>query len=473
MGRSPASSEILDRLPPHDLEAERGVLGSLLLAPRLLDELGSRLSAGDFYADAHGKLWAVLLALADARKPIDAVTVRGELLRRGEWEAFGGPAYFSEVAHSVPVAYNAPYYAAIVREKAVQRSVIHAATELLRDAYDEAAEPWELVDRAERALAEVRTGEHGGEAVPAMEAAARALGRIDEAFTSKTARGVLTGFPVLDEAVGGLMRGELVILAARPGVGKTSLACQIAEYVASRGGRVYLASLEMDATELSLRMIAGLASVSGTAIRTARLSADDMAALSRASNRLAQLPLWIDERPSLTVFDIRRAARRIARDGLSLVVVDYLQIVTLPESRMAKRYELIGQATKQLKQTARELNVPVLVLAQVGREQERDKGPPRLHHLRESGDIEANADAVYFLWQPEPDFFRGDKFAEERREVERLRDEGTPLVWLSAGKQRNGPVGLYRLVWMPSRTRFAQHEWGAPADGSTNMMEGF
>jgi len=431
--------EILDRLPPQDLDAERSVLGSILLKQDVLDEVAGIVTAGDFYAEAHGRLFSHVVTMHEAGQPIDVVTLKDRLTREGDFEAIGGAAYLAEVAQSVPYAANAVHYANIVRDKAKLRSVIHTGSAMVRDAYDPAGNADDVLARAEEALS--RAEEHGRQS-DAIDAATAVDGAIRQAQQSgEHRRGLPTGLVDFDRQLGGLFPGELIVLAARPRMGKTSLGIQVMAHNAPRDRGVLFASLEMSATELTTRMLCSRAGVDSNRLRTGSLEGDDLAALEREAAELRGAAFWVVDRPSLTTADMRREARRLhRRSGLALLVVDYLQRVTPADVRV-KRYEQVGQITGELKRLAREFNVPVLLLAQLNREVEATADHrPRLSHLRESGDIEQDADVVAFLHRPE--VYKPDDAD--------LHGQAALIV----EKNRNGPTSRFELSWDETTTTF-------------------
>lgn len=432
------NSEILDRAPPQSLDAEKGVLGSLLLDPKMIDQVAPIVKPDDFYADAHRKLFRAVLALYDANRAVDVALLLERLKKAGEIEAVGGPAYLAEILHSVPVAAHAVHYAEIVLEKSKRRRVIHAATAMLRDAYDESAPIEDVISDCEAHLQKVPTGEFGGEPVDFAKALADACIAVDEMFLRKRAAGTMIGLETFDTSAGGVFPGELVMLAARTSVGKTSLALQIAQHVASRGKPVYLASLEMRASELALRVLCGQSGVSLSRVRAADIGPADIVDMTMASQNLASLPILLHDRPGMSAMDIRRAARRLAsKINLGLIVVDYLQRMT-PADRKLPRHEQVGQITWELKSIALELRVPVLCLTQLSRAaEERDKKTgvvrePRLSDLKDSGNQEEDADMVLLLHrQP------------------RAQDAKLLLA-----KNRQGEQGAFHLVFDAARMRF-------------------
>ena len=449
-GRSGAkiTSELLDRLPPQNLEAERGVLGSILLDPNMCDEVALLVRPDDFYADAHRKLYAHILAMHDAGKRIDATLLVEGLKQAGEFEAIGGTAYLAEVVHAVPVAAHAVYYAQIVREKAVLRNVIHTTTEILRDAYDPTLEARDLVNQAEERIFAI-TDERTSDSLLSMhDVLVSAFEHIDRRMERGGATGVPSGFADLDTLTGGLHESELIILAARPSMGKTALATNIADHVAVKAEVTTLfVSLEMSRLELAQRMLCGRGSIDGRKFRGGYLSGEDREKLVEASAKLSKAPLFIDDTPTRTVTEIAASARRLKRKAnLGLIVIDYLQLIE-PDNPRDPRQEQVAKIARQLKHLARKLQVPVLCLAQLNRQADAagERGP-RLSQLRESGAIEQDADVVMFIHREECGMTREE--AQERDVV------GKALLMIA--KQRNGPVGEVKLHWRPEYTRFEQ-----------------
>jgi replicative DNA helicase len=432
------TSEILDRMPPQSLDSEKGVLGSLLLDPKLCDQVATILKPDDFYADAHRKLFKHVLALFDGHRAVDVALIMERLKQAGEVEAVGGAAYLAEILQAVPVAAHAIHYAGIVREKSKRRRLIQAATAMLRDAFDESAPIEDVISDCEAHLQKIPSGEYGGEPVEFSTAVADACVAIDEIYLRKRVAGTMIGLETFDQAAGGVFTGELVLLAARTSVGKTSLGLQIAQNVAARGRSVYLASLEMKSTELALRVLCGQAGVSLSRVRAADIGPADIVDMTMASQSLASLPILLHDRPGLSTQDIRRATRRLASKlDLGLIVVDYMQRIT-PVDRSVPRHLQVGQIAWDLKSLALELRVPVLCLTQLSRAaEERDKKTgnirePRLSDLKDSGNQEEDADMVLLLHrQP------------------RARDAKLLLA-----KNRQGEQGAFHLVFDAARMRF-------------------
>ena len=442
----PATSEILDRLPPQDLDAEKGVLGSIMLVPNACDDVALIVRPEDFYADANRKLFAQMLAMHEDGKAIDAVLLAERLRAEGEFEAVGGNAYLAEVAQSVPVAAHAVYYARIVREKSILRALIHSSTEILRDAYDSSKPPEEMVSQAEQKIFAVHDERSSDQITNIHDLLVEAFDRIDARLEHGEGVGVPTGFTDLDNRTGGLHASELVILAARPSMGKTALATNIAEYVTIEANVPTLfVSLEMAKLELAQRMLCSQGKINANKFRTGFISADDRKDLVAASNKLSKAPMFVDDTPSRTVSEIAACGRRLKRkDGLGLIVIDYLQLIQ-PDDPRDPRQEQVAKMARRLKGVARELQVPVLCLAQLNRQVEASRdNRPKLSYLRESGAIEQDADVVMFIHREEMHHTK-----------EEAQDMGIAgMADLIVAKQRNGPTGDVKLVWLDKYTRF-------------------
>jgi replicative DNA helicase len=440
------STELLDRLPPQNLEAERGVLGSMLLDPDLCDEVAMILRPADFYLPHHQSLFSHVLAMHNDGLRVDAMLLVERLRKFNDLEAIGGISYLGEVADSVPTAANASHYAQIVRDKATLRSLIHASTEILRDAYDQSLESREMLARAEEKVFRILEEQGTGDLAPLEDVLHEALKRIDDRLQKGGGVGGMpTGFTDLDSMTGGLHEGELVILAARPSMGKTALATNIADHVAVEGGRTTLfVSLEMSRLELAERMICANGRINGHKLRNGFISPTDRAKLVTTTATMSSAPLFIDDSPSRTMTEIAATARRLKRrEKLALVVIDYLQLIE-PDNSKDPRQEQVAKIARRLKALARELKLPVLCLAQLNRQAEVSKdNRPRLSHLRESGAIEQDADVVMFVHRDEY-YMNND---EDRARVAGQAD-------LIIAKQRNGPTGDVKVAWLQDYTRF-------------------
>ena len=439
-------SATLDRQPPFDLQAEIGVLGSIVLLPDVLDDVVMKIRPDDFYDDAHRKLFSHMCALHEASKKIDPTLLIDRLKSASEYEAIGGSAYLSKIINAVPNAAHATYYADIVREKSTYRSLITAATEILRDAYEEAQEATHLLGQAEQKIFSILDSRSDSAVKPIKDVLFLSMDRLEARMKGEhLAGGVDTGFNDLDSKTSGLHNSELVILAARPSMGKTAFAMNIAENVTlGQGVPTLFVSLEMSAIELADRLLCSVARVNGHRLRNGTISQEDRLKLVNKAATLSEAPLFVDDSPSRTVTEVAAAARRIKRrEGrLGLIVIDYLQLIE-PDNPKDPRQEQVAKIARRLKGLARELQVPVLCLAQLNRQTEAGKeNIPRLSHLRESGAIEQDADVVMFVHREEY-YHRGE---------DQQKYAGQAQIIIA--KQRNGPIGEVNLEWHKDFTRF-------------------
>lgn len=442
-----AVAELLERSPPHDLDAEKGVLGSLLIDPSKADDVALAVGADDFYSPHHRKVYEAMLAMHNAGKQIDLKLLVAALKKTGDLEAIGGVPFLAELAGSVPIANNAVWYARIVSEKAMLRRLIEVGREMVRDGYDTATEPREVVARAESAVFGIL--EHSASNTDAEHVDSvlfDAMQRVDDRINNGGGiAGLTTGLKDVDAQSGGLVESELTILAARPGMGKTALATTIAELAAMRNRRgVLFVSLEMSRLELAERMLCAIARVNGHYVRTGNLSNENRRRLIEASAQLSGSPLYIDDTPSRTMTEISAVARRCKRKGdLSLIIIDYLQLIE-PDNPRDPREQQVSKIARRLKGLARELKIPVLCLSQLNRQADnRSSHIPKLSDLRESGAIEQDADAVWFI-------HRAEYHAESQADREQLRGKADLIV----AKNRHGPIGDVKLTYLAEFTRF-------------------
>jgi len=439
----------IDRLPPQSVEAEQSVLGALLIDRDAVIEVADVLRAEDFYRSHHGDIYGAVIELYERREPVDVVTVAEVLERKGQLESVGGAAYLTSLINLTPTAVNAQYYARIVERKAILRNLISAAGRIAGIGYDESADVSEAIDRAESELFGVSQRRVQDGFSPLRQLLHSAYDRLDYLHQHKgEISGVRTGFADLDALTTGLQRSDLVIVAARPSIGKTSLALNIAEHAAVRDGRtVGIFSLEMSKEQLVLRLLSSVANIDSQRLRTGFLEEMDFTRLAPAMNALAEAPVYIDDTPNISTMELRTKARRLqAEAGLDLVVVDYLQLMqSSVTNRDANRVQEVSEISRGLKALARELEVPVVALSQLSRQPEmRESKEPRLSDLRESGSIEQDADLVLFLWKEKE---RGGEDAEADGEI----------VTLKLAKHRNGPTGEVRLWFKKRQTRFVSY----------------
>lgn len=439
----------LDRLPPQSIEAEQSVLGALLIDKDAVIEVAEFLRADDFYRGHHGTIYAAILDLYERREPVDLVTVSEVLERNGHLDAVGGSAYLTSLINLTPTAVNAVHYGRIVERKAVLRNLIAAAGRIAGIGYEETADVSAAVDRAEQELFAVSQKRIEAGFSPLKALLHSAYDRLDYLHQHKgEISGVKTGFKDLDTLTTGLQRSDLIVLAARPSIGKTSLALNIAEHAAVREGKtVGIFSLEMSKEQLVLRLLSSVANIDSQRLRTGFLEEMDFTRLAPAMNNLAEAPIYIDDTPNISTMELRTKARRLqAEAGLDMLVVDYLQLMqSTIQSRDANRVQEVSEITRGLKSLARELQVPVVALSQLSRQAEmRESKEPRLSDLRESGSIEQDADLVIFLWREKE---RGTEEADADGEVVKLR----------LAKHRNGPTGELALWFKKRQTRFVSY----------------
>jgi replicative DNA helicase len=442
-----------DRLPPQNLDAERSVLGSMLRDNDVIDVVTQLITAESFYLDAHRKIFQAISDLRDkGGQPVDLVILAEELIKRNQMEDVGRAPYLAELWDAAPTAANAEYYAKIVRDKAIVRSLIHAGTEILRDAYQQNQPAEELLEGAERKILDVAQVGVTGQTITLEQAIAETYRRIDDRASGKQqAGGLPTGFADLDEITAGLHDGELIIIAARPSVGKTSFALGITRnIIVKEKAAVFFVSLEQSRIELAERLLCAQSRVDSHRLRKGTLSSDDMDRLIDAGGVLRNGKLFIDDSPVQSMLRIAANARRLKlRHGIKLLVIDYLQLIE-PDNRRDPRQEQVAQISRRLKALAKELQIPLLALAQVNRSSEdRQDHRPRLADLRESGSLEQDADTVIILHRP-------DRY-------EPGQHEG--IIEVIIGKQRNGPTGEITLAYLKQFMRYEDYAPGTPFDG--------
>lgn len=434
-----------DRQLPQSVEAERAVLGSILLLPEVFDEVALVVRANDFYDDANRQLYETLLAMHDGGHRIDLMLLVERLKKADIYEAIGGAAYLAEIGRQVPTAAHAEYYAKIVADKSVLRALIHAGIEIQNGAYDPTTETRELLGKAEERVFSILENRGSGHVTPIADVLQQSLDRIDARMEHQSSfGGVETGYVDFDQMTGGLQKSELVILAARPSMGKTALAMNMAEYAAMHGTPTLFVSLEMSAIELGDRLLCSVARVNGNRLRNGTITHEERRKLINAAAQISQAPLHIDDAPSRTMTEIAANARRLKRrGGLGLIVVDYLQLID-PDNSRDPRQEQVSKISRRLKGLAREMKVPVLCLGQLNRQVESSSSnKPQLSHLRESGAIEQDADVVMFV-------HREEYYMTNEEDREQVRGQADLLI----RKQRNGPVGEVKLTWNHEFTRF-------------------
>jgi replicative DNA helicase len=434
----------IDKLAPQAVEAEQSVLGSILIDADAILKVGDFLRPVDFYRSQHADIYEAMLALHGQREPIDLVTLGDELRRRDKLDPVGGPGYLSSLMNTVPTAVHAEHYGRIVERKAVLRNLIGAAGKIAAVGYEESNDAEVAIDRAESILFEIsqRRTDGGFEALSIL--LGQAYDRLEYLHEHRgQILGVPTGLSQLDALLGGLQPSDLIVLAARPSVGKTSMALNIAQHAAVREKkRVAVFSLEMSKEQLALRLLSAETGINPRPLQTGFVDETDWSKIAMVMNDMATATMWIDDSPALSVMELRTKARRLEAEqrGLDLVVVDYLQLMQASTSNKdANRVQEVSEISRGLKQLARELKVPVLALSQLSRGvEQRGTAEPRLSDLRESGSIEQDSDVVIFLY----------------RDGEQNPDSEVELIKAKVAKHRNGPIGEVPLQFRKSNTRF-------------------
>lgn len=431
------------KVPPQNLDAEKSLLGAVLIDEETLADISEHVTAKDFYDKRHSTIYGGMMRLFERHKPVDLLTLTEELKKKDELEIIGGSAYLTELTNYVPTAAHAEAYAELVAQKAVRRRLIKASGEISELGYDEDTTTQELLERAEAELFSVSDQSLKQDLVSIESILTESFDRMEELHRNKGAlRGVRTGYRDLDNMTAGLQRSDLIILAARPAMGKTTLVTNLAYNVATVAKQpVLFFSLEMSKEQLVDRMLADASGVDAWNIRTGNLSDDDFSKLSEAMGEMAEAPIYIDDTPGLSVLEMRTKARRAAHEApLGLIIVDYLQLMQGSGKSDGNRVQEVSEISRGLKLIAREMNVPVIALSQLSRSVEnRSPQIPQLADLRESGSIEQDADIVMFIYR--------EAYYNPETERENITD-------LIIAKHRNGPVGRVELYFHPERLRF-------------------
>lgn len=437
------------RVPPHSIEAEQSVLGGLLLDNGAWDRAGDLLTDSDFYRFEHRVIYAAIGALINGSKPADVITVHEQLQSLGKADECGGLAYLNSLAQSVPSAANLRRYAEIVRERAILRKLISASDDIATKAFNPQGTPVsQILDEAEGTIFKI--GEEGSRQKQGFQSmdnlVMQLIDRVTELYENgaEEVTGVRTGFYDMDRMTAGLQPGDLIVLAARPSMGKTAFALNIAEHVAVHEGLpVVVFSMEMGASQLALRLVGSLGRIDQQHLRTGKLNDDEWSRLSEATERLSKSSVFIDETPALNPSELRARARRQARQcgRLGLIVIDYLQLMSgSGGANEENRATVIGEISRGLKALAKELQCPVIALSQLNRSVEtRTDKRPMMSDLRESGAIEQDADVIMFIYRDE--YYNKDS-----------KEPGVAEIII--GKQRNGPVGTVKLTFLKPLTKF-------------------
>ena len=442
------------KVPPHSIEAEQSLLGALLLDNQAFDRVADLVTGEDFYRDDHRRIWRHIARLIEAAKPADVVTVSESVEASEDKDKTGGPAYLGALAQNTPSALNIRRYAELVRERAVQRRLAQVATGIAEEALNPGGkEVGQLLDEAESRIFQIaESGARRDQGLLEIKPVlAKVFERIDHLYhrdNQSDVTGVPTGYTRIDQMTSGLQSGDLVIIAARPSMGKTALALNIAEHVAVDNGLpVAIFSMEMSSTQLAMRMLGSIARVDQHKMRTGRLNDKEWGDLSDAMAKLHETPLFIDEGGALTALEVRARARRLKRQysKLGLIVIDYLQLMAA-SSQGENRATEISEISRSLKAMAKELDVPVVALSQLNRAvDQRPDRRPVMSDLRESGAIEQDADVIMFIYREvvyKPD----------------LPEDQRGLAEVIIGKQRNGPIGTIKLTFLGQHTRFENYQ---------------
>jgi len=432
--------KIIGRIPPQDLDAEKSILGAILIDRDAITSVTQVLKSDHFYHSSHSDIYAAMFDLFERREPIDLVTLTAQLKKKGVLDNVGGTAYLAELASLVPTAANISQYAQIVRNHFVKRRLIATSSKISETAFDDTTDVRSILDEAEQAVFSLSQEQLAQNFIPVRDALAESFDRLDEIHKKAGGlRGVGTGFWELDAKLAGMQDSNLIILASRPGQGKTSLALNIASYVAvNEGLPVGFFSLEMSKEEVVDRLLVSQSDVDAWKLKTGRLDDDDFDRLQEAMGILADAPLFIDDTPASNILEMRTKARRLqVEHGLSLLIVDYLQLIH--GRNLENRVQEVSEISQNLKNLARELKIPVLACSQLSRAvEQRGTRKPQLADLRESGAIEQDADVVMFIW---------------RQDAENLEQ-----VKLDIQKHRNGPTGEIDLIFKAERVKFYSME---------------
>ena len=446
-----AETDNLQRVPPNSLLAEQSVLASMLLSPDKAISILELLTEEDFYRTRHRMLFRAIRELSDKNEPIDIVTLQNALKTSGALDEVGGVQYLMELFSITPTAANADYYAKIVSSKAALRKLINLSGEVSQRAYDEESEVEHMLDFAEAELLRIGQGREARSYLCIKEVVDQGFRMIEKLYESKSMiTGVASGFPDLDKLTTGFQKSDFIVLAARPSMGKTALALEMMRNAAiwskAKTPAVFF-SLEMSARQLVIRMLCSEARIDSNKVRGGFLSAENWTPLTNAAGLLSSAPIFIDDTPGISIREIRSKGRRLKKEqNIGIIFIDYLQLITDPHSRTESRQMEISNISRALKSLARELDCPVITLSQLSRKVEsREDKRPILSDLRESGAIEQDADLVIFLYR--------DQVYDKNSE-----DKGTGEIII--GKQRNGPLGVVKVAFLPEYTSFKPLESG-------------
>jgi replicative DNA helicase len=431
------------RIPPHDEQAESSILGAILIDKDSLADVLDFLRPDYFYKDTHNYIFSSMLSLFEKHEPVDIVTVTAELKKMGKYKEIGGTPYLSDLTNAVPTSANIEMYARIVTDHYIKRRLIDTSSRLVESAFDEKGEAKEILDKAEMDILSIAQHRSHKDFIPVKDALAESFDRLDELHKRGSAlRGISTGFTDLDNKLAGMQDSNLIILAARPGQGKTAFALNILQHIAVHDKQtVGIFSLEMSKEELVDRLLVSQADVDAWRLKTGKLDDSDFTKLSEAMGELAEAPIFIDDTPGMNLFEMRTKARRLqVSQNLKFLVVDYLQLID-PGKRYDNRVQEVSIISQSLKNLARELKIPIMAVSQLSRAVEhRGEKKPQLADLRESGAIEQDADVVMFIYRQD--------------QGEQLETWDQQMVKLLIAKHRNGPGGEIDLIFKGDRIRF-------------------
>lgn len=432
-----------ERVPPQNIEAEQAVLGAMLIKKEAIAEVQEILQPDDFYREAHRIVYEAMVQLQNDDEAVDLVTLTEQLRKSEQLDKIGGLAFITQLANAVPTAANVVYHAKIVKEKAELRSLINAATAIASAAYEDNTDVENIMDDAEKKILAVANRQNGGAFESMKSIVMRTFERINVLYESKGGlTGISSGFKDLDKLTAGLQKSDLILVAARPSMGKTAFTLNIASYVGTHGGKVAFFSLEMSKEQLMQRMLCAEGGIDATKLRTGQLDTPEWNKLVHVADTLSRAPIYIDDTAGITVMELRSKARRLkAEHGLDLIIIDYLQLMQgRPSKNGDNRQQEISEISRSLKALARELDVPVIALSQLSRSVEsRQIKKPMLSDLRESGSLEQDADIVMFLYRE--DYY--DKDTENKN-----------ITDIIVAKHRNGPVDTISLFFQKEYTKF-------------------
>ncbi len=442
------------KLPPQNLEAEQSILGSILLENNSINNVLEIMSDGDFYSEAHRKIFNLMVELSEKNEPVDFITLSNALKNKNILDSVGGAAYIASLVDNVPSAANAANYAKIVKEKAILRGLIGSATDIISSCYETGSDVDQVLDRAEHSIFEIAENKVRPSFFPIREIVKDSFRSIEDLYARKELiTGVPTGFEKIDDITSGLQKSDLIIIAGRPSMGKTAFALNIAQFAALEAETpVAVFSLEMSKEQLVFRLLASEAKVDSQRLRKGFLGETDWPKLTTAAGRLSEAPLFIDDTPAITVLEMKAKSRRLKADrGLGLIVVDYIQLMRAGGYRDSREQE-ISEISRSLKGLAKELKVPVIALSQLNRKvEDRTNRRPQMADLRESGAIEQDADVIAFIYRDEV-----------YNKSEDNPEKG--IAEIIIGKQRNGPTGTVKLAFLEKFTCFENLSHAVPVD---------